>query len=132
MNRVMARVRAMQLVYEWEMGGEGGEQTRLGLLEVRPDEEEYGFMTRLFEGVVANAAALDARIAQCAHGWSLERLSRVDLAILRLALYELSLGQTPSNVVVSEALEMARQYSTEKSPRFINGVLGAASRGEGA
>ena len=128
MNRVTARTHAMKLIYEWEMGGEGGEETRLNLLGAQPGEEEYAFMERMFQGVVENVAALDECIEKNARGWKLERISKVDLAILRLAAYEMSLGKTNENIVISEAVEMARQYSGEKSPQFVHGVLGGISR----
>ena len=128
MNRATARTHAMKLIYEWEMGGEGGEETRLNLLGAQPGEEEYAFMERMFQGVVENVAALDESIEKNARGWKLERISKVDLAILRLAAYEMSLGKTNENIVISEAVEMARQYSGEKSPQFVHGVLGGISR----
>ena len=128
MNRVTARTHAMKLIYEWEMGGEGGEETRIDLLGVQPGEEESAFMERMFSGVVENAAEIDHRIEENARGWKLERISRVDLAILRLATCELMQGKTPQAVVINEAVEMARQYSGEKSPQFVHGVLGSISR----
>ena len=128
MNRVTARTHAMNLIYEWEMGGEGGEDTRIDLLGVQPGEEESAFMERMFNGVVENVAELDRRIEENARGWTLERISRVDLAILRLATCELMHGKTPQAVVINEAVEMARQYSGEKSPQFVHGVLGSISR----
>ena len=128
MNRVTARTHAMKLIYEWEMGGEGGEDTRIDLLGVQPGEEESAFMERMFSGVVENAAEIDRRIEENARGWKLGRISRVDLAILRLATCELMQGKTPQAVVINEAVEMARQYSGEKSPQFVHGVLGSISR----
>ena len=128
MDRSMARAHAMKLIYEWEMGGDGGEETRLNLLEVAPNEREADFMTGLFEGVVSNVDGLDRRLTPFLKGWTLERLNRVDLAILRLATYELTLGQTPTGVVVNEAVELANQYSTEKAGAFVNGVLGSLAR----
>ena len=128
MNRVTARTHAMKLIYEWEMGGEGGEDTRIDLLGVQPGEEESAFMERMFSGVVENAAEIDRRIEENARSWKLERISRVDLAILRLATCELMQGKTPQAVVINEAVEMARQYSGEKSPQFVHGVLGSISR----
>ena len=128
MNRFTARTHAMKLIYEWEMGGEGGEDTRIDLLGVQPGEEESAFMERMFSGVVENAAEIDRRIEENARGWKLERISRVDLAILRLATCELMQGRTPQAVVINEAVEMARQYSGEKSPQFVHGVLGSISR----
>lgn len=131
----MARAHAMKLIYEWEMGGDGGEETRLNLLEVRPDEKYADFMNRMFEGVVANVEAIDAKLTPFLKGWTLDRVTRVDLAILRLAACELMLGETPTGVVINEAVELANQYSTDKAGGFINGVLGNLGRsmdGDGA
>lgn len=128
MDRTSARAQAMKLIYEWEMGGEGGEDTRLNLLGVQPNENEADYMNRMFEGVVVNEEELDARIQKHLHGWTLERLSRVDLAILRLGAYELMLGEIPAGIVINEAVELANQYSTEKAGPFVNGVLGNLSR----
>lgn len=120
----------MKLVYEWMMGGDGGEDTRLGLLEVEPDEKEADYMNALFEGVKANAEAIDAKIEKYAIGWKLDRITRVDLSILRVAAYELTLGGVPKAVAINEAVELANRYSTDKAGAFVNGVLGSLSRGE--
>ncbi len=124
----MARAQAMKLIYEWEMGGDGGEETRLNLLEVKPDEREADFMNRMASGAIENADAIDARLSPFLRGWTIERLTRVDLAILRLAVYELTLGETPAGVVINEAVELANQYSTDKAGAFVNGVLGNLAR----
>ena len=128
MDRTLARAHAMKLVYEWEMGGDGGEETRENLLEVAPGEQESDYMNRMFEGVVSNVDAIDGRLKQFVRGWSLERLNRVDLAILRLAVYELMLDQTPEGVVINEAVELANRFSTDKAGAFVNGVLGNLRR----
>ena len=128
MNRSTARAHAMKLVYEWEMGGDGGEDTRFNLLEVSSEEAEYSFMNEIYEGVVESHEKIDALISEFARGWTLERLSRVDLAILRVAVYELMKKEIPAAAVVSEALTLASEYSGEKATSFINGVLGSVSR----
>lgn len=120
----------MKLVYEWEMGGDGGEDTRLNLLEIQPDDENKPYVDELVAGVQAHADEVDRLISAYAIGWSLERITRVDLAILRLAAYEMKFGGTPSAVAIDEAVEMAKKYSTEKAGTFINGVLGAIMRSE--
>ena len=128
MDRTKARAQAMKLIYEWEMGGDGGDETRLNLLEVRPDEREADFMNRMASGVIESAESLDARMAPFLRGWTIERLTRVDLAILRLAVYELMMGETPTSVVINEAVELANQSSTDKAGAFVNGVLGNLAR----
>lgn len=130
MDRKIARAHAMKLIYEWEMGGDGGEDTRINLLGVEPGEREVEFMNRMFEGVVVNEEKLDASIAAHLRGWTIARVSKVDLAILRLGAYELMLGEVPAGVIINEAVELANQYSTEKAGSFINGVLGSLSRAE--
>jgi len=130
MDRKIARAHAMKLIYEWEMGGDGGEDTRMNLLGVEPGERESEFMNSMFEGVVVNEEKLDASISAHLRGWTIERISKVDLAILRLAAYELMLGKIPAGIVINEAVELANQYSSEKAGAFINGVLGSLSRAE--
>ena len=128
MDRTVARACAMKLVYEWEMGGDGGEDTRLGLLEIKPDEGEVKYMNALEQGVTENVEKLDEKISQFAIGWTIERITRVDLAILRIAVYELMFGDVASAIVINEAVELANVYSTDKAGAFINGVLGSVSR----
>lgn len=128
MDRKIARAHAMKLIYEWEMGGDGGEDTRINLLGVTPGERESQFMNRMTEGVMVHAEELDARISAQLRGWTLERLSKVDLAILRLGAYELMLGENPAGVIINEAVELANEYSSDKAGSFINGVLGSLSR----
>ena len=130
MDRKIARAHAMKLIYEWEMGGDGGEETRMNLLGVEPGEREVEFMNRMFEGVVVNEEKLDAGISAHLRGWTLERISKVDLAILRLGAYELMLGEIPAGIIINEAVELANQYSSDKAGSFINGVLGSLSRAE--
>ncbi len=130
MDRKIARAHAMKLIYEWEMGGDGGEDTRINLLGVTPGERESQFMNRMAEGVMVHAEELDARISAQLRGWTLERLSKVDLAILRLGAYELMLGENPAGVIINEAVELANEYSSDKAGSFINGVLGSLSRVE--
>lgn len=129
MDRTQARAAAMKLVYEWEMGGDGGEDTRLGLLEIKPGEAETDYMEALVSGVQTHVAELDSQIARYAVGWKLERINRVDLSILRVAVYELTVAKLVPAVAVNEALELARAYSTPEAVSFINGVLGSLLRG---
>ena len=130
MDRRIARAHAMKLIYEWEMGGDGGEDTRIELLGVEPGENETEYMNDMYDGVVNNRDEIDRQISDHLRGWTIDRLSRVDLAILRLGVYELMLKETAAGIVINEAVELANQYSTEKAGAFINGVLGSISREE--
>ena len=130
MDRKTARAHAMKLIYEWEMGGDGGDETRLNLLEVAPGERESEYMNRMFTGVLDHVEEIDQKISAFARGWTIERIMRVDLAILRLGVYELSLGEVPAGVVINEAVELANEFSTDKAGACINGVLGNISRSD--
>ena len=128
MDRTSARAAAMKLLYEWEMGGDGGEETRVGMLEIQPGEKETEYMEALYEGVKANVQAIDETIEKFAVGWKIDRIMRVDLTILRLAIYDLNYTDLSDAVAVNEALELARAYSTPEAVSFVNGVLGSMIR----
>lgn len=128
MDRTMARAAAMKLVYEWEMGGDGGEETRLGLLEIKPEENERDYMDALVAGVQEHVKEIDALVSEFAVDWKLERINRVDLSILRVAIYELRYTEQTAAVAVNEALELAKTYSSPEAVSFINGVLGSLLR----
>ena len=128
MDRTSARAAAMKLLYEWEMGGDGGEDTRVGMLEIQPGEKETDYMEKLYAGVKENVRAIDETVEKFAVGWKLDRIMRVDLTILRLAIYELNYAGLTEAVAVNEALELARAYSTPEAVSFVNGVLGSMLR----
>jgi len=90
-----------------------------------PDE----FMEKLVRGATDQAAAIDQRIVAKSENWRLDRMPAVDRNILRLAVYEMTDVGTPAPVVIDEALELARKFSTDESVAFINGVLDAVHRG---
>ena len=71
---------------------------------------------------------IDAMIEQSAKGWDLSRMNKVDLAILRLAVYEMKYGETPVGVAINEAVELAKKFSSDEAPAFVNGVLGKAAK----
>ena len=84
----------------------------------------YAFAIELIEGMEAHSAEIDAAISKSAKNWSMDRIAKVDLAILRLAVFELLFrGDIPPIVSINEAIDLAKTYSTSESKRFINGVL---------
>lgn len=87
------------------------------------------FALSLTEGVMAHTAEIDAQISESSHKWSKERLSRVALAILRLAIYEMLWESSiPVSVSINEAVELAKRYGGDADASFINGVLGGIAR----
>ncbi|MBQ7519762.1 MAG: transcription antitermination factor NusB [Clostridia bacterium] len=130
MARSMARAAAMQLVYEKLMGG-SGEDTLDALIAFTPEGDDQAYIDRVLAGVAEHADALDELIARYSPSREIGRIARVDLCILRVALYEMRYdSDTPESVVINEAVELAKRFSEPSSARFINGVLGAISRGE--
>lgn len=82
------------------------------------------FAEELVNGVVANRDAIDRKIEEKSRNWSISRMAKVDLNILRLAVYELVFrSDIPKNVAMNEAIEVAKKFGTEESPAFVNGIL---------
>lgn len=130
MARSMARAAAMQLVYEKLMGG-SGEDTLDALIAFTPEGDDQAYIDRVLAGVAEHGSELDEWIARHSPSREIGRIARVDLCILRVALYEMRYDDdTPESVVINEAVELAKRFSEPSSARFINGVLGAISRGE--
>lgn len=123
-TRREARERALSLLYEAEQRGLDPLATVLTELAV-PAEP---FVRELVEGVSENQEALDAEIADRSTSWPLARMPALDRALLRLGTYELHHTDVPVGVCLSEAVELAKRYSTEDSHRFVNGVLAAVAR----
>ena len=128
MARPIAREAAMQLVFEQIFGGEGETEALVDLIDYTPGENDRQYIDMVVAGVKEHAADLDAEISACLRGWTIQRLSRVDLAILRLAVYEMKYASLPAAVSINEAVELTRKYSSESSWSVVNGVLGTISR----
>lgn len=94
-------------------------------------EGARAFAEELVRGVAARREELDARIAEHARNWRLERMAAVDRNVLRLATFELLHTDTPDRVVIDEAIELARDFGGDRSPSFVNGVLDAIARAAG-
>lgn len=122
-GRHEARERALALLYEGEAKQLTG-QALLDTLPLRPDS----YAVKAVLGVEEHVGGIDERIREHAIGWKLERLPAVDRAILRLSIWELEHRlDIPTAVVIDEAVELAKEYSTEKSSGFVNGVLDAVA-----
>ena len=124
MARKAARAAAVQLVYENMLGGDGGEETLRGLIEFTPEEDDQTYIDTILAGVEEHALQLDEAIERCLKGWTLERIAKVDRAVLRVAAYELCFArETPDAVVINEAVALAQKFDSPTAGKFVNGVL---------
>ena len=127
MGRKEAREQAFKLVFEYSMNNEKNE-TLLNeiLLE---NEKESAYITNIYEGVIDNYDALKDMIKEASKEYSVDRIFKVDFALIMLALYEIKyMEDIPVAVSINEVLNLAKKYSTDKSTGFINGVLSAYSK----
>jgi transcription antitermination protein NusB len=133
--RHRAREAALQILYQWEIGGRAVEQSAETFFTRQwPDTEALpdalrAFATRLAVDTVDRLGEIDPLIAATATHWRPERMAVLDRLILRMATCEMRRdAATPAPVVINEALELARTFSTEESVKFINGMLDAIRR----
>ncbi|MET8255645.1 transcription antitermination factor NusB [Micromonospora sp. NPDC005197] len=125
--RRKARKRALDVLYEADLRDRPPVEVLSGYLQriEQPRPEHLGYAVGLIEGVAEHLNRIDELIASYAEGWTLERMPVVDRNLARIAVYELLyVDEIDDAVAISEAVELARQMSTDDSPRFLNGVLG--------
>ena len=132
MTRSQAREHIFKLLYEMQFKQEeyDVEEVVVTYLENFPEENvsdnDKTFILSEVKGVQQTKESLDEEIAGAVKGWSLSRISKVDLAILRLAVYEIRcVPEIPSSVSINEAVELAKKYSQSAARSFINGILGS-------
>ncbi len=130
MNRREARKNAFYLVFQIDFHQqEEFDETKTLFFEQKEEvveQNEKEFILKEAEGTKTHLAEIDEMISKNSKRWAKERISKVDLAILRLAIYEICFSQEiPSSVAINEAIELAKEFSTEEAPAFINGVLGS-------
>jgi N utilization substance protein B len=132
-SRRHARELALQTLYGTEVGHRAPEDV-LGETTARMDAAEgRAFVKDLVFGTLEHADESDAVIAPLLEGWTLERLPTIDRIVLRMGVFELTHRiETPAPVVINEAVELAKKFSTEDSGRFVNGVLSRAASRAGA
>lgn len=147
MTRTTAREIAMHLIYELDFHDELPEELlqavfsdqyfpRLAeeteLYQEKPNAKQMQYIENCLRGVYVKKPELDAMIEEYAVGWKVSRISKVSLAVLRLAIYEiLYVEDAPTGAVINEAVEIARRYEEEDKVSFINGVLGSFVRAQG-
>ncbi len=131
--RHRSREAALQALYAADIGGELDLARAQASLDALAEHFELpsgarAFAKELVVGVATERADIDRRITEVALRWRLERMAAVDRNVLRLAAWEIVFAGTPREVVIDEAVELARRFSDDASPRFVNGVLDALAR----
>lgn len=128
-KRSTARRIAMQVLYQADLAGSDPETA---LKNISDNEkfipETVEFATQLAKAAWDEREELDKTISSLAIDWPIDRIGKVDRSVLRLALHELRKQETPPAVVINEAVELAKKYSSQEAAKFINGILGAYLR----
>jgi len=103
---------------------------QLQMLDPPLPDKMKRFVQKIVSGVTATRPRLDEVIARFAPEWPVSQIATIDRNILRMALWEMNFHNTPTKVVINEAVELAKEFGADTSPKFVNGVLGAASRND--
>ena len=131
-----ARVRALQLLYAWDLSGQPSLETIVGrvagMYGRAAAADEHDRAAELAAMAIAGLPEFDRRVTEAAEHWRFERVGVVERNLLRLALAELAEGATPPRVVIDEAVKLAHWFAGAKAPAFVNGVLDSLAREEGA
>ena len=139
MIRRVAREMVLQSIFQMDFTQAEPAEALAIALEVQQDEEKseeaakaVKYAEKVLKGTAEKLPEIDALIGKYAINWDVKRMPGIDRNILRMAIYEMRFGEekVPVNVAVNEAVELAKQFGTEKSARFINGVLGKLMREE--
>ena len=119
----------MQMLFQWDMSRQDPTKLEAKFWRTaKAADNTRAFANKLFEGAAKDADELDALIVQHAQNWRLERMAIIDRAVLRLAIYELRIAETPPKVVLNEAVDLAKKFSSEDAGAFVNGILDAVNK----
>lgn len=126
-KRRLIRERVLQMLYAYELSGNSPEFILSDLFsEFQSDKENYEFGKALFLSVIEHVEELDKMIAKKIKNWEVDRLALIDKIVLRMGACELRyFPEIPPKVTINEAIELAKKFSTERSGKFVNGVLDA-------
>jgi N utilization substance protein B len=119
-SRREARRAAVFMLFQWDLTGEPLGSTYEG------DVDDFARETA--EAVAARAAELDRRIDEATEDWPADRLGALERNVLRVGIYELERGEVPIEVVIDEAVRLAKRYSSDEAGRLVNGILGRVAR----
>lgn len=143
MSRTTARENTFKLIFAKSLSRDGQEEVlnscfdevqieeEAPLFSLCEDEADKDYIRLVFSGVCENKEEIEEKISANLKGWKIDRLSRVSVAVLKLAVFEmLYVDDVPQSVAINEAVELAKKYEDEKAGAFVNGVLGAIAREE--
>lgn len=130
MSRKLARESSMQLLYQMELLEDFNKNNLEKFYDNNNfEEDEKDYIESVVIGVAENLEEIDAYINRNMDSWSIKRLAKIDLSILRISIYEILYREDiPKQVSINEAIEIAKKFSTEESSKFINGILGGFVR----
>ncbi|MBR2098937.1 MAG: transcription antitermination factor NusB [Firmicutes bacterium] len=130
MKRSQARELAMQLLFSMEARNDFSPECKNAFLEFYPPENQKNYVNSVYGAFADHMEEVDAAIEANAEHWHKDRIAKVDLAVLRVAIAEMTFAEepTPEGVAINEAVNIAKKFGSEESGRFVNGVLGNYSR----
>ena len=130
MKRSQARELAMQLLFSMEARNDFSPECKDAFLEFYPPENQKNYVNSVYGAFADHMEEVDAAIEANADHWHKDRIAKVDLAVLRVAIAEMTFAEepTPEGVAINEAVNIAKKFGSEESGRFVNGVLGNYSR----
>ena len=124
----------MQMLFSMEARNDFSPECKDAFLEFYPPENQKDYVNGVYSAFTDHMEEVDERIEENAEHWHKDRIAKVDLAVLRLAIAEMTFLEdpTPEGVAINEAVELAKKFSSEESGRFVNGVLGKYARSKAA
>lgn len=134
-QRRLARERVLQTLYAYEMSGTSPDFLSSDILKDLEDQTSLEFAKKLFRDTLENIKELDSILQGHLEHWDISRVNPIDRSLLRMGIAEILYSQEiPTKVTINEVIELAKRYSTEESPKFVNGILDASLKqlsGEG-
>jgi N utilization substance protein B len=125
MNRTKAREWIIKMLYQYDVSKLDIDIILENFFKSNKPGEQKDYIVQSVYGIIENLDEIDSRIKKYLKNWDINRIAKMDFAILRCSFYEiLYRDDIPVSVTINEAVEVAKEYSTEKSPSFINGILG--------
>ncbi len=127
MSRRLAREELFKIVFESEINGKDLDAVLTSYLEreneIELNESSKEFLVKYAKGIVENNEKIHAELDEKMEGWSFERVGNVEKALLKISVYEILCEDTPKEIVINEAVELAKKYGDIKTYEFVNGVL---------